>query len=212
VDGLNVDVKRRSYRSAARVHQAQQTRRRILAAATRLFVERGYAATSVADIAAAAGVVSRTVYLDFPNKRALLDEGLGVALGGDDSPVMVRDRDWFRQTVEAPGADIPMLFAKFTAALHVRSAELLEAAEAAAAADPELALRRDRGHQNRRADMHRVATAFAAKTGADPDYVTDLFYTLGSSAVYVQFVNQCGWSPERYERWLRDALQAAILN
>jgi AcrR family transcriptional regulator len=211
VDRVNVDVKRRSYRSAARVQKALQTRRRILAAATRLFVDEGYAATSVADIAAEAGVVTRTVYLDFPNKRALLDEAIGVALGGDDAPVMVRDRDWFRQTVEAPGAEIPALFAKSAAALHVRSGALLEAAEAAAAADPELAQRRDRGHQNRRADLARVATAIAAKSGADLDYVTDLLYALGSSAVYAQFVFQCGWSPERYERWLRETLEAAIL-
>ncbi len=211
VDRLNLDVKKRSYRSATRVQQAQQTRRRILAVATRLFVERGYAATSVADIAAEAGVVSRTIYLDFPNKRALLDQAIGVALGGDDAPVMLRDRDWFRQTVEAPGAEILALFAKFTSGLHVRSAALLEAAEAAAAADAELAERRDRGHQNRRADLRRVATAVAAKAGADLDYVTDLLYTLGSSGVYVQFVFQCGWSPERYERWLSETLEAAIL-
>src|SRR5450756_3045609 len=102
VDRLNMDVKRRPYRSAARVEQAQQTRRRIVAAASRLFVQRGYASTSVADIAAEAGVVSRTIYRDFPNKRALLDQAIGVAIGGDDAPVMLRDRNWFRQTVEAP--------------------------------------------------------------------------------------------------------------
>ena len=206
-----MDVKRRPYRSAVRVEQAQQTRRRIVAAASRLFVQRGYASTSVADIAAEAGVVSRTIYLDFPNKRALLDQAIGVAIGGDDAPVMLRDRNWFRQTVEAPGTDIPALFAKVNAALLARSAALLEAAEAAASADPELAERRDRGHENRRADLRRAATAIASKTGADVDYVTDLLYTLGSSAVYALYVFQCGWSPKRYERWLREALEAAIL-
>src|ERR1035437_4733767 len=207
VDRLNMDVKRRPYRSAARVEQAQQTRRRIVAAASRLFVQRGYASTSVADIAAEAGVVSRTIYLDFPNKRALLDQAIGVAIGGDDAPVMLRDRNWFRQTVEAPGTDIPALFATFNAALLARSAALL----AAASAGPEVAERRDRGHENRRADLRRAATAIASKTGADVDYVTDLLYTLGSSAVYALYVFQCGWSPKRYERWLREALEAAIL-
>jgi len=211
VNRVNVDVKRRPYRSAARAQQARQTRRRILAAATRLFVKWGYTATSVADIAAEAGVVSRTVYLDFPNKRALLEEAIGFALGGDDAPVALRDRDWFRQTVEAPVAEIPNLFAKFTAALHVRSAALLEAAEAAASADPELAERRDRARKHRRANMRRVATAVAAQTGADVDYLTDVFYSLESPAVYAQFVFQCGWSPQRYERWLRETLEAAIL-
>jgi len=197
-----MDVKKRSYRSAARAERALQTRRRILVAATRLFIERGYAATSVGDIAAEAGVTGRTVHLAFANKRALLDKAIGVALGGDDAPVMVRDRDWFRQTIEAPVGEMLALFAKFVAALHVRSAALLEAAEAAAAADAELAEARDRGHRSRRADMRRVASAIAAKTDADVEYVTDLLFALGSSAVYALFVFQCGWSRERYERWL----------
>jgi len=208
---LNTNVKKRRYLSAARAQQAHQTRGRILNTAARLFVERGYAATSVADIAAEAGVASRTVYLDFPNKRALLDEAIGVALGGDDAAVRVRDRDWFRQTVEAAGPEIPALFARFTAKLHVRSAALLEAAEAAAAADPDVAERRDRGRQYRRADMRRVATAIAASTGADVAFATDLLYTLGSSAVYAQLVFQCGWTPERYERWLATTIETALL-
>lgn len=171
----------------------------------------GYAASSVAAIAAAAGVASRTVYLAFPSKRALLDEAIGVALGGDDAAVMVRERDWFRQTVDAPGPEILALFARFTTALHGRSAALLEAAEAAAAADPEVAERRDLGRQNRRADMRRVAAAISARTGADIDHATDLLYTLGSSAVYAQLVFQCGWTPDRYERWLAATLENALL-
>jgi AcrR family transcriptional regulator len=210
VDRLKPDVKRRAYMSQVRAQNAQRTRRRIIAAATRLFAERGYAATSIADIAAEAGVVSRTVYLDFSTKRALLDAAIGVALGGDDVPMMVRDRDWFRQIVEAPAGEILAVFAKFAAALHLRSAALLEAGEAAAAADPELIKARDRGRKSRRANMRRVATAISAKTDADVDYVTDLLYTLESSAVYALFVFQCGWSPERYERWLKETLDAAI--
>jgi AcrR family transcriptional regulator len=212
MDTPAMNVKKRSYRSAARAEQARQTRLRILAAATRLFVDRGYAATSIGDIAAEVGVTSRTVHLAFANKRALLDMAIGVALGGDDAPVMVRDRDWFRQTLESPVGEAFALFAKFIAALHIRSAALLEAAEAAAAADPELAKARDEGNRRRRADMRRVASAIAAKADADVEYVTDLLFALGSSAVYSLFVFRCGWSPERYERWLQEALGAAILN
>ena len=210
--GSRVNVKKRTYRSAARAEQARLTRLRILAAATRLFVERGYAATSVSDIAAEAGVTGRTVHLAFANKRALLDMAIGVALGGDDAPVMVRDRDWFRQTLEAPASEALALFAKFITTLHIRSAALLEVAEAAAAADPALAVARDDGHRRRRADMHRLAMGIAAKTDADVEYVTDLLFSLGSSAVYALFVFQCGWSPERYQRWLKEALEAAILH
>ena len=49
---------------------------------------------------------------------------IGVALGGDDAPVMVSDRDWFLQTIEARVGETLGLFAKFITALHVRSAAL----------------------------------------------------------------------------------------
>lgn len=205
------EVKRRPYRSKTRADRSRATRRRILAAASRLFVERGYAATAISDVAAAAGVTSRTIYFDFPNKRALLDQAIGVALGGDDASVVVRDRDWFRQTVQASGSEIPALFARFTTTLNERSAALLEAAEAGASADTQLAVRRDRARQNRRADMRQVAAALAAKVGVDIDYATDMLYTLGSSSVYALLVFQCGWSAARYEDWLTAALEGALL-
>ena len=53
----------------------ERTRRDLLASARTLFAERGYGATSAADIAAGAGVTERTLFRYFPNKLALvLDE------------------------------------------------------------------------------------------------------------------------------------------
>lgn len=211
-EGPQRAVKRRPYSSSARADKARRTRVTILIAATELFLERGYAATSVAAIAVRAGVTPRTVFLNFASKRALLQEAIGAALVGDDGPESVRERDWFSQTVGAAGADSPALFARFTTALHERSAALLEVAEAAAAADPEVAYQRDQGRRNRRADLRRVAEAMAIKSSPDIDVetITDLLYTLGSSAVYAQVVFQCGWTPQRFERWLAATLTAAL--
>jgi len=211
-EGPRRAVKRRPYNSSARAEKARRTRSTIVIAATELFLEQGYAATSVAEIAVRAGVTARTVFLNFASKRALLQEAIGAALVGDDSPVSVRERDWFSQTVGAAGADIPALFARFTTALHERSAALLEVAEAAAAADPEVAQQRDQGRRSRRADLHRVAEAIVIKSSPDIDVetITDLLYTLGSSAVYVQLVFQCGWTAQRFEQWLAATLTAAL--
>lgn len=194
-----------------RARTARDTRRRILDAAVRLFVERGYSATGVADIARAAGVSRRAIHLIFAGKRAILDEAIAAALGGDEAPLNLHDRDWFKATVEAPAAEMLGLFARFTTALHLRSAALLEVAEAAAAVDFEMAIRRERGHENRRADMRRVAEALARKTGVDAGHATDLLYTLGSSSVYSLLVFQSGWTPERFEAWLKGALEALLL-
>lgn len=55
-----------------RERMAQQTRGEILAAARRLFAERGYAATSINDIAQEADVAVQTIYARLGSKRGML--------------------------------------------------------------------------------------------------------------------------------------------
>ncbi len=61
----------RRYRSELRRQQAEQTRERIVAAAAELFAAEGYARTTLAKIAAAAGVSTETVQTHGP-KAALM--------------------------------------------------------------------------------------------------------------------------------------------
>ena len=56
--------------------------KRITRAAGRLFARHGYAGTSMADIATAAGVSKATVFHHFRNKRALYDSLIGDAVAG----------------------------------------------------------------------------------------------------------------------------------
>jgi hypothetical protein len=81
-----VDVKRR-YESTRRQEQARQTRRAILGAAGKLFVDPGYAATPLTAVAAEAGVAIQTVYAVFGSKRQLLSELIDVSVAGDDEPM-----------------------------------------------------------------------------------------------------------------------------
>ncbi len=55
--------------------RAERTRRRLLAAGLELFAERGYDATTVAQIAAAAGVTEMTFFRHFAGKREVLFAG-----------------------------------------------------------------------------------------------------------------------------------------
>ena len=100
---------KRAYRSPLREQNARRTRQAVVAAATRLFVERGYAATSLASIAAAADVARPTAFAAFGSKPALLREALDQALAGDDEPVPVARRPWFQPVWKAatPGAVRP---------------------------------------------------------------------------------------------------------
>jgi len=62
----------REYRSSVRARHAEDTRRTIVEAATELFASQGYARTSVAAVAAAAGVAVNTVYTSVGGKPALI--------------------------------------------------------------------------------------------------------------------------------------------
>src|SRR3954470_15128365 len=86
----------RTYRSARRSAQALATRRTVLDAARELFVARGYLASTVADIAATAGVAVDTVYAAVGPKPVLLRELVETALSGMDVAVPAEERDYVR--------------------------------------------------------------------------------------------------------------------
>src|SRR5919107_5804313 len=95
---------RRPYNAEGRRAQARATRERILETAQALFGARGYAAVSVADIAAGAGVSVPTVFAGFRTKANLLKEATETALVGDADPVPLHDRPSMRHVVEGATA------------------------------------------------------------------------------------------------------------
>ena len=87
---------KRSYDSPRRRAQAAETRRQILEAAQRLFDQQGYAATTMAAIAAEAGVALKTVYVAFETKSGVLRALWHLLLRGDEDNVPVAEREWYR--------------------------------------------------------------------------------------------------------------------
>ncbi|MGH9185034.1 MAG: TetR/AcrR family transcriptional regulator [Acidimicrobiales bacterium] len=83
---------RRRYDSSGRQEQARRNRRAVLQAARQLFLERGFAATTMPAIASAAGVSVQTVYKAFGNKPRLAKALFDVAMAGDDEPVPMLQR------------------------------------------------------------------------------------------------------------------------
>nr|MBA3295010.1 TetR family transcriptional regulator [Geodermatophilaceae bacterium] len=90
-------VKSRTYRSPLRDEQARQTRSGILVAARRLFTTQGYAATTVAQIAAEAGVAVDTVYAAVGAKSVIFSQLLETALSGTDEAVPAEERGYVRR-------------------------------------------------------------------------------------------------------------------
>src|SRR4051794_25350788 len=89
----------RRYDSPRRRQQAADTRRDILGAAERLFTAQGFAATTMAAIAAEAGVALKTVYLAFDTKSGLLRELWHLLLRGDSEGAPVRERQWYQDVL-----------------------------------------------------------------------------------------------------------------
>src|SRR3954465_12594099 len=93
---------RRRYHSPRRREQAEGTRLAILEAAQHLFEQQGYAATTMAAVAAEAGVTARTVYLAFETKGGLLRALWHLRLRGDEADVPVGERAWYRELLDEP--------------------------------------------------------------------------------------------------------------
>jgi AcrR family transcriptional regulator len=205
------DVKRISKRA----QKAQETRRRILDAALELFVRDGYGATNLQDVAGKAGVAVQTIYFVFGNKRAMLKELVDVTIAGDDEPVATMDRPWFVEALAAATAqDMVRAHAAGTTAVLARVAPILKVLEAAAASDPEVSDLWPRDVDPRFAVQERAAAALVTKPGAragiTAEEAADLLYGLLSPELYLLFVQERGWSRERWEEWVTRTLSAQL--
>ena len=214
--GTDPQPPRRAYRSPLRERQAQATRARILAAAAMLFVDEGYAATTMRAVARAAETSERTVYVAFASKAHLLAAAIRAAVrGGDEETPLLRQAPW-RDLDGPPATEVAAQLAAGAAGLWERTAALIQVAEAAASTDPELARLRDAGHRATAEDMHEVARALAARgllpAEVETAYVGDaLFALLGSPDVYLRLVGREGRGPDDYVDVMRRAVSALLL-
>lgn len=207
---------RRPYRSSVREQSAQRTRRAIVAAAGEQFVSRGYAATSLADIAAAAGVARPTVFAVFGSKAALLRQVLDEALAGDDEPVPVAQRPWFQPVWQAgdPAAVLDA-YASVCTLIASRAAAAFEAVRRAAHADPEVTALWETLQRNRRAGaqmvLDRVLTLGPLRADVQGDRAVDVLWLLNDPAHYHALVLERGWPQDVYRDWLSDQMRVALL-
>jgi AcrR family transcriptional regulator len=210
------DVKeRRRYESPRRREQAAATRLAILEAAERLFGERGYAATSVSSIAAAAGVAHKTVYAAFGTKAELLRALWNLRMRGDEAPIPLARRDWFREILAEPDPRQRLALVAHNARLvRERTAALSEIVRQAAAADPQIADLWERFQRELyERGMRQVARTLDRDRllASDRKTATDLLWTLTHPDLYLLLVRDRGWKPEAYEHWLSGALCRELL-
>jgi AcrR family transcriptional regulator len=214
---MTVEVKPRRYHSPTRTAAARETRSRIVVAASQLFGENGYPATTIAAIARRAEVAPDTVYATFGGKLAVLKATMDVVVGGDEQDVDLLDR----AAPQAMRAEIDQRrqIAMFAAGL-TRQLERIAPVDAilrgAAAVDPAAAeLRADLQLRQRRAAMRTCVSWIAAngplRAGLTDDDAAAVVWTLTSPEVYAMYRDSWAWSADRYEDWLHETLLDALL-
>jgi AcrR family transcriptional regulator len=210
------DVKR-AYRSPLRAEQSRRTRRRILTGARGLFLERGYAATSIEAIATAASVSPDTVYSVFGSKRNLLKQLMDTVVGGDDTDVKVVDRPEPQSVRQERDQRVQLAaFATGIARRIEATRPLDDILRSAAEVDAEVgALRDDIQLRQRRSAMTTFAEWLAAngplRSGMDASEAGSIIWTLTSPEVHRLLRDGSGWSHQRFARWLEDTLVRTLL-
>ncbi|WP_433346327.1 TetR/AcrR family transcriptional regulator [Micromonospora sp. CA-111912] len=209
-------VVKRRYDSSRRQEQSRQTRRAILEAAGRLFVDPGYAATPLTAVAAEAGVAVQTLYAVFGSKRQLLSQLVDVTLAGDDEPVALPDRPFVAEirALADPRAKLTR-YARHLVEVHTRQAQMMLALAGAATADPDAAEIWRKNSDERRRGMAMFAAELVG-TGAlrpdlDVEQVADILWLAQDVRNFDWLVRQRGWPLEQYQRWYVDTVSGATI-
>jgi AcrR family transcriptional regulator len=204
-------VKRRAYRSSIRRGDAPAL---VCEAAYRLFSTKGYLATSIEDIAAEAGVARPTVFSAVGPKPVILRAVVDQALAGDDAPVAIAERPWWREAIEEPDPlRSSQLYARNMCRISGRAGLVLRALETAASVDGDAAEVWARFQHQRRVGLNEFAVTLAHKTKAlryDENTIADTMWTLAPDA-YLRLVHDAGWPVEQFQAWLADLLQRMFL-
>jgi AcrR family transcriptional regulator len=208
------EVVKRRYDGTRRQAQARETRRAVLRAAHDLFVAQGYARTTIAEVAAAAGVSVETVYAGFKNKATLLHRVWDVTIGGDDEDVVFHERPEIRALIAEPDLAIRLrMHAPIATATARRTGPLLRAIEAAAGADASAAEMLEEVHRQRY-DGIGVMAAMAAATGqlaVTEQECRDLVWATTDAVLWHRLVEQRGWSDEQFARQLGETWVAWLV-
>ena len=199
-----------------RARRAAETRTRIVEAAAKLFVERGYGATTIEAVAAEADVAVETVYSRFKNKRALLQAYLDTTIVGDAEPVPLLERPEAKAIADATDQrEQVRLVAGIARGILERNAPAHAVIRSAIAVSPELEVLAEEDEARRKATQ-RAFVEMLSKRGPlrDGMSVADAVETaaaLGNPENYAYLTRRRGWTPVRFQRWFEESLTLLLL-
>ena len=205
----------KGHKRTRRTDKAQQTHQRIIDAATRLFLERGYVATTIDAIAQAADVAVETVYARFRTKTNLIVAVKDAAVT-EDGRVPLRQRPELAALAAETDQRRQLQIA---AALSRRMLERISPVYAllrdAAAADDTLRehlaaeIDRRRDFQETLVDLLRAHGPL--RDSLTPSQAADTYSALANPELYLLLTTHHGWAPGQFQTWLADSLQLLLL-
>jgi len=201
-------VQRRRYHSPLREERARQTRAAVLAAATRLFASRGWAATGMRDIAREAGTATETLYSYFPSKTALLQAVMDIAVVGDEAPQPLAERPEFTVLAQGGRAERIAACARLVTEIQVRTVGVGKVLREAAYGDETIAEMLDDTRERQRRDVAAGVGLMLGREATDREI--DSVWAVVSMELYILLVEVRGWSTAEYESWLTDTLGAIL--
>jgi AcrR family transcriptional regulator len=209
-----VDPSDRSYPS--RTRQARATRREIVSAARDLFVERGYAATTIDAVAERAGVGRKTVFSSVGGKGALLKLVWDWTLVGDDEPVPMADRPAVQAMLaERDPRRLVRMWVDMQLEVGARAAPIGQVVVAAADVDDDVHELAETIRRESLAGATAFVSHLAAAGGLRPDVplerAAEGCWALINSLLWHLLVSVRGWPAREYGDWLVDVVTATLL-
>lgn len=213
----NTPTTKRRYDARRRRERAEEERRatrlRVVEAARRLFLTKGYVATTMAEIARDAGVALQSVYSAGQSKADLLHLVTDLAVAGDDQEVMLLERPSFAAVATEPNPERQVqAIAALIAATMERLAPVWVAYREAAAVDAKAAANLVAAHHRRHetfAGMIRMLPEHHLRRS--PEDATDTAWAIGSIDVFLLLRSIRGWEAPRYATWLSQTLIDQLL-
>jgi AcrR family transcriptional regulator len=208
-----VEVKRK-YSSTVREEQAARTRTRILDAAAELFLERGYARTTIQDIAARAAVARDTVHAIFGSKARVLTALIDLRLVPDGTVTNVTQRpDAQAVKDEVDQRKQIELFARFITGISTELRPVFEILRTASAVEPEMAEVFEEMDRFRMNNMRTYANWIAARgpLRVSTRRAGEIIWALASPEVARMLCDEIGWTESQHSRWLSDTLIRTLL-
>jgi AcrR family transcriptional regulator len=210
-------VNPRPYDNSRRAEQARATRRRVVDAARGLLLAQGYAATTIPQVAKAAGVSAETVQKGFGTKAALAKAVYDVTLVGDDEPVPLRDRPEFQAVIaETDPARKLAAYAIVGRVLWERLGPLMAVlVQGAQAGEPDLvafvATVRRESYLGASGLVADLAERGALRPDLTVEQARDELWLLIQPELWLLLLNERGWSLDAVQAWLTRTASAALL-